>query len=337
MITTNKDLRIDTFDGKDLAYLVSSPNRYEICREVSTLLFDIKLNPVSKSRFITEGDDVNVATREKLLDHRLAVRVGTTDKAKPDNGNKYNWRLASEYLKRTYDYPFFNYSTDGWRKDSNMMSNYLSEETEQQRFKSVTGASYEPHILAANETLNALCINREEVGLTPVFNMVVATFGTQSLRDITGSKPISRKCIPSGGGRHPTEAYVIEMDGHNAFHYCSGNNSFANLGADISRSTYRDAFGEPEKYVTFPVKYIIVLTSIWERNMFRYREPKTFRSVHLDAGHAVSNLEILAEKAGYLSKVQYGLNSKRIEELFHLNPLEEGVMCALMLGVRKQE
>jgi hypothetical protein len=71
--------------------------------------------------------------------------------------------------------------------------------------------------------------------------------------------------------------------------------------------------------------------------MFRYREPRTFRSVHLDAGHAVCNIEVLCQKAKVRYKVQYGMNSKVLEGLLKIDPLVEGIMCAVMIGGRKEK
>jgi SagB-type dehydrogenase family enzyme len=332
MITTNHNLRIDTFENRDLAYLITSPDRYEVSREVSCFLFDIKINPISIKEFTNGNYAVQIETREKLFECGLIVNAA--DEREVADGSSYNWRLAHEYLKRTYNYAFFDYKKDGWQKDSRMMSEYLKTESESQRFKSVAGKVYEPYDHSAKDVLERLGGIAEQVGLEFVSNIVVATFGVQSFQNITGSIPISRKCIPSGGGRHPTEAYIIDVTSGQVFHYCSGANSFANLEKEFSQKTYCDFFGMPNEYVKFPVKHIVLITCMWERNMFRYREPRTFRSVHLDAGHAVSNLEILSMKAGCKSKVQYGINAKAVEDYFGFDPLEEGVMCALMIGER---
>ncbi|MOA22276.1 hypothetical protein D3C78_1428230 [compost metagenome] len=165
---------------------------------------------------------------------------------------------------------------------------------------------------------------------------MVATFGKQRTKSLSQGEPVFQKSIPSGGSRHPTEAYVVDVVKKEIYHYCCEKNAFGKISVRNS-DIYTCCFGEPEVYVPFKVRHVVLLTCVWERNMFRYREPRTFRSVHLDAGHAACNVEVLCQKARVRYKVQYGMNSKVLEGLLNIDPFVEGIMCAVMIGGRKNK
>lgn len=340
MITTNSLLRIDTFESHDLAYLINSPDRYEISREVTRFLLDIKITPISSGAYHAYEPNVSKYAKNALLYNQLVLdsMVSKTfeSKAKFFSLESYNWRLASDYLERTRDYKFFDYAKDGWQKDARMMASYLEEEAEQNRSKKYIEVSYEPWRYTAVEAITGTEIIAKQNVFDFVFNSVVATFGTLRNKSLSQGEPVLQKSIPSGGSRHPTEAYVIDVRKKDIYHYCCENNAFGKISMANS-DFYTVCFGEPETYVPFKVNYIVLLTCVWERNMFRYREPRTFRSVHLDAGHAVCNIEVLCQKAKVRYKVQYGMNSKVLEGLLKIDPLVEGIMCAVMIGGRKEK
>jgi len=337
MITTNSLLRIDTFETHDLAYLISSPDRYEVTRDITLFLLNIKTKPISRAAYDASDSKVSAYAKAQLLRHNI-VEYGTSSQASEQKNfflESYNWRLASDYLERTRNYKFFDYANDGWKKDARMMASYLEQGAELSRSKLYTATVYKPWRHTTADARKNFEPSARLIGVDFVLNSVVATFGTVRIKPLTQGEPVLQKSIPSGGSRHPTEAYVIDVDKKEIHHYCSEKNAFGIIGV-LESEFYSDFFGEPEIYVQFPVRYIVLLTCVWERNMFRYREPRTFRSVHLDAGHAACNIEVLCQKARVRYKVQYGMNSANIESLLKIDPFVEGVMAAVMIGERKQ-
>jgi len=77
---------------------------------------------------------------------------------------------------------------------------------------------------------------------------------------------------------------------------------------------------------------VVILTSVFERNMFRYREPRTFRTILLDIGHVVFTLELACAALGLQFYPQHGVDDLAVERLLGLEGLDEGVMYAVAIG-----
>ena len=100
------------------------------------------------------------------------------------------------------------------------------------------------------------------------------------------SHPLYLKTSPPLGARHPIEAYVAPLDTPGLrpgwYHVCAADERLDM----ISEAGPGDVEELQRLFPTFaePVRAIIVLTAYFDRSMFRYREPQTFRSLHLDSG-----------------------------------------------------
>lgn len=147
--------------------------------------------------------------------------------------------------------------------------------------------------------------------------------------------PQTRKTSPSGGGRHPTEGYVVVLDveGYRpgVYHFCVENNSLDYIGEAPERSEAENLFTGARR-APFQARAYVVLTSMFERNMYRYREPRTFRTVWMDAGHMVATIEFTCFARGIPCFPQYALQDSQVETLLGVDGLQEGTVCAIALG-----
>ncbi|HEY1213788.1 MAG TPA: hypothetical protein VGE93_09185, partial [Bryobacteraceae bacterium] len=82
----------------------------------------------------------------------------------------------------------------------------------------------------------------------------------------------------------------------------------------------------------FIPRCIVTLTSTFDRNMYRYREPRTYRTVHMDAGHTAGSARILANACGWNSALAMSDNSQAIEQYLGLDPMVEGYMMSVALA-----
>jgi hypothetical protein len=57
--------------------------------------------------------------------------------------------------------------------------------------------------------------------------------------------------------------------------------------------------------------------------MYRYREPRTFRTVFTDAGHLLGTFEMVASALGVRSFVHHALNDMEIERMLKISPWKE--------------
>jgi hypothetical protein len=92
---------------------------------------------------------------------------------------------------------------------------------------------------------------------------------------------------PSNGARHPLEAFV-EIAGvpglrDGAFHFEATDQALVRLG-----DTARDEIGVG-----------ISLVAVTARSRYRYREPRTYTTLHLEAGHLIETVGMLCAALGW--------------------------------------
>ncbi len=260
---------------------------------------------------------------------------------------RYGWSEAAEYHMTTFDYPCVDYSVaSAFRIDQQRMESFRSQERDDDRHKVDyldRPAVDLPPIDTVEELASARQTWRRNVSAAPVtrarlLDLISVTFGeTGSLRQGEGGAPLLRRTSPSGGARHPSEGYLIALlvDGlEPGIHHITmrpfGLRRIQALDPDANglRTAFAETFG---RYPHEP-DALLVVTTRFERNMYRYREPRTFRTVHMDAGHLASTLRIAATAAGLQSGVYTCDNATAVEEVLGLDGLEEGYMLTVALS-----
>ena len=149
--------------------------------------------------------------------------------------------------------------------------------------------------------------------------------------------PLMRRTSPSGGSRHPTEGYFLAS---NLEGIAKG---FYHIQADVPSLQLLSSpiRFEIEKLVPIDrgnasVSGAIILTSVFERNMYRYREPRTFRTVHMDIGHLLGTIEMLGKAFNIETHIYLHVNEEEILKHITTSKLEEGVMAIVTLSERSE-
>ena len=142
---------------------------------------------------------------------------------------------------------------------------------------------------------------------------------------------------------HPTEAYFVAIEGigslgKGVYHFCTETNSLDLITADFERGWISSSFDGLNRS-PFVIEGIWILTSVFERNRFRYREPRTFRTIFLDAGHLLETFRISSSLFGWHSYPHHGVEYSEIEKKLGLAAHEEAVIqtCAIGRHLRKVE
>lgn len=199
--------------------------------------------------------------------------------------------LSYDYINRTNDYKFLDYKVSGQNIDAKTMVSYIDQEPDLERFKKYK-TKVRSYLLPEFEKSKEYFIKEEYKKYNEAFfikNLFSFCFGVSKkvkVDSVERREKIIRKISPSGGSRHPTEHYLIKNEkGDNCYHYCFGENKFDKIIGDHYE------MGEG-------IKYSIILTSMPSRNRYRYREIRTFRTLFLDVGHVVGNLEMILNEVG---------------------------------------
>ncbi|MGI5221337.1 hypothetical protein [Nocardia sp. CA-290969] len=111
------------------------------------------------------------------------------------------------------------------------------------------------------------------------------------------------KHVPSGGSRHPTEAFVVvrrsAMIGTGVYHFSVRTNGLRLLnGLDESILT-KIGLELPEADPAHSEDHVVIFVSAVHRAMWRYRDPRSFRALLVDIGHLEGQLAALATYCGW--------------------------------------
>jgi SagB-type dehydrogenase family enzyme len=169
----------------------------------------------------------------------------------------------------------------------------------------------------------------DALSVATLSDVLFYVFGQIGIQEFPVQGDFLIKTSPSGGSRHPTECYVVCRDvlgvPDGIYHYSVRSHALETVRSEIPPAVESQPGNEA------PVT--LVLASVVERNMWRYREPRTYRVLLHDVGHLVQTL-------GYVSTAHERLSSatrltpmqpNRIEEALALDQLVEPVITTVAL------
>ncbi|MEO6687549.1 MAG: putative peptide maturation dehydrogenase, partial [Dokdonella sp.] len=178
--------------------------------------------------------------------------------------------------------------------------------------------------------------------LADVGTVLYRTFGARAQVEVTGV-PVLKKGVPSAGGLHPTEAYLLvqRVDGlaPGLYHYHPVTHALETL-REVSPS---DAKGLARSFVASQAWFTqaplqLVMASRFERNFWKYRNhAKAYRATILDVGHLSQVLYLAATELGLAAFITAAVNEGDIEDAFGLDPMEQGVISVSGFGHRGSE
>ncbi|MGN6113662.1 MAG: putative peptide maturation dehydrogenase [Luteimonas sp.] len=172
---------------------------------------------------------------------------------------------------------------------------------------------------------------------------------------------VLKRTSPSGGGLHPTEAYVLAQHvkglPRGLYHYRPGDHALqplplppplgmgtgagaaerkgeaAGQGEDALARLARLAVGGQAWFAQ--AHALVVLAPRFGRNFWKYRNhPKAYRVAILDVGHLSQTLQVAATALGLGSFVTAAINEVDIERALGLAGFEESPMAVCGVGIR---
>jgi SagB-type dehydrogenase family enzyme len=289
---------------------------------------------------VLRGRDLIVEQSRVASDARLTWLIGLRR-----SWSRYGWSEAAEYHTLSYDYPCVDYSeAAGTYFDHDRMRAYQALEPDVDRHKpdyaerpglplpgpAEDAAPGTVRTVWGGERLDG----RLDAGT--LARMLSLSFGATGVRTpVTDAAPLLRRSSPSGGGRNPSEGYVVVRDvpGVPAGRYHVTMEPFGLRRIDDDAPLDDESLGRifPETTRRFParIRALVVITSLFERNMYRYREPRTFRTVHMDAGHIASTLRMSARALGLGAAVYDRDSAADVERLLGLGGMREGYLLTV--------
>lgn len=325
-LAADADLRLSqTAEGRWIAVSLRSRKGYVVPRLAAALLVRAA-DPVSETNLAAWMDECGVPA-PLLSSCRSAGLLVAVDDAYRERRQErkrwkdHDWLAAYDYHVLTYGYPFEWYEKGRSVMDQSRMNTYSASDPDVDRFLVLQHRSAVPVPPPSNTRepeIRTLDVDSVAFVLSMMGGIVL-----QARNPWPHSAPALRKTSPSGGSRHPTELFIRTHsvrglpDGYH--HY---NPREKTLGFLSPVPALSDAPRCDVHYVTH-----------FARNRYRYREPRTFRTVHMDVGHLIGTCDLLA---GSLElDVSHELGSVPDAVLVDLN-LVRTEDCAMALSILSQ-
>lgn len=249
------------------------------------------------------------------------------------------WRTAYDFHCATDDLPFLDYETEGYMVDRTRMNAYRAAEPDPVINLRERVRTTEPR---RSSRLNEIASRLAEPVPSATPKVPTAQLTDALLHEVASlSLAFSchgrklRRTSPSGGARHPTEGFLASLDGHRItpglFEYDSVEDELRPIGEPPDAALLSGFFSP---YSPFEPQAIFLLYSTFYRNMYRYREPRTFRSVLMDAGHIAATIEAVAHGFGLVSHVHHAVSEDDLDEALGVKLLDRGFIIGVGLSGR---
>lgn len=169
--------------------------------------------------------------------------------------------------------------------------------------------------------------------------MLQRVFSAQAQVRVSDDTVFLKKTSPSGGGLHPTEAYLIVQNVEGVapglYHYHPVDHALEPLPPpELPLAEFaRLALAGQHWFANAPA--LAVLTPRFARSFWKYRHhAKAYRALVLDSGHLSQTLYLSATELGLGAFVTSAINEIDIEQGFGLDPLQEGPLAICGFGWR---
>lgn len=173
-------------------------------------------------------------------------------------------------------------------------------------------------------------------------------FAAQAEVQVSKDTVFLKKNVPSGGGLHPMECYLIvqhvEGVAPGLYHYQAVAHALEPLpmpeGRDWAdgglRQFLQDMVAQQHWFADAHVA--VVLAPRFDRTFWKYRHhAKGYRVVALEAGHLSQTLYLAATEAGLGAFITGAINEKELEQAFGLDHIHQGALAICGFGWRGEE
>lgn len=191
-----------------------------------------------------------------------------------------------------------------------------------------------PSTLRARRTWRRF--GRRPVAIEDLSTLLHLTAGVQEWVTARGEGRVALKTSPSGGARHPIELYVLARHVRGVrsgtYHYAADAHLLERLpGTDVppafdtilpTQWWYRDAAA------------VVLLTAVFERTRWRYKSPRAYRAVLIEAGHLCQTFCLAATWLKLAPFCSMAIADDATERELGIDGVDESVLYAAGVGSR---
>ncbi len=165
------------------------------------------------------------------------------------------------------------------------------------------------------------------------------SFGVQGWGRVPGGGRFALKTSPSGGGLHPSEAYLLVRNvsgiARGVYHYDAVGHRLQEIrrGAD-SEEIQKLLSGQ---WWFREAGFVVFLTAVFQRTQWKYDYPRAYRAVLAEAGHLCQTFCLTSTWLGLAPFCTMAFADTRIEALLKLDGISESVMYVMGGGTRPKK
>jgi putative peptide maturation dehydrogenase len=189
---------------------------------------------------------------------------------------------------------------------------------------------------------------QRKVPFARLAQLLQRVFAAQAEVRVSDDTVFLKKNVPSGGGLHPMECYLIvqHVEGvePGLYHYQAQEHALESLPsldgemwtADSLRTFVMEAAAQQHWFQDAHV--LVLLSPRFDRTFWKYRHhAKSYRVVALEGGHLSQTLYLAATEAGLGAFITGAINEVSLERAFGLDPVSQGALALCGFGWRAPE
>ncbi len=174
------------------------------------------------------------------------------------------------------------------------------------------------------------------VSLDRLGTLLGLTAGIQAWAVSAAEGRVALKTSPSGGARHAIELYLVarRVSGLPAgvYHYAADAHGLERLPGRATRRTIEAYL--PNQWWYGAADAMVLFSSVFARELWRYPYPRAYRAVLIEAGHLCQTFCLTATWLGLAPFCSMALADTRIERDLGLDGVSESVLYAAGVGTR---
>jgi SagB-type dehydrogenase family enzyme len=277
-----------------------------------------------------------------LIDAELLLECDTPECTRDDlvASSWQSWLPEGAYHFLTKDAPYFD---SGWTLQQKLQA--MSGTPQPDRFKKTEGTKSislpfpKRDSDAFFQTLHSRRTRREfskaALSLDSISKLLQTTWGVQAYIDTAHFGPLPLKTSPSGGARHPIEVYLmaLRVKGLDAgiYHYDARDHALERVSTAATSQMAR-AYCADQAHAGRSAA-LFIMTGVFARTMWKYRHPRAYRVVLLDAGHLGQTFCLTATRMGLAPFSTAALKDTLIEEGLKIDGISESVLYVTGVGM----
>jgi len=176
--------------------------------------------------------------------------------------------------------------------------------------------------------------SRESIPLGTISELLYYTWGVTGRLDAPPFGQLFHKTSPSGGARHPGEVYLLALRvqglSQGLYHYdCLHHRLEVLRSVPASKKAVSYAAGQD---FLKDAAAVFLMTAVFPRTMWKYRFPRAYRVVLLDAGHLCQTFCLVATWLGLAPFCTAALKESEVEKDLGIDGVRESPLYLAAVG-----